>query len=366
MIGESKLNKGKIAGIFRRFSPTDVLVIITGLVVGILGGLLVKAGNPPNMGICIACFERDIAGALGLHRVAAVQYLRPEIMGFLLGAWVSALIFGEFRHRGGSSPLIRFLIGVFVMIGALVFLGCPVRTILRLGGGDLNGLTGLFGIASGAFLGVLFIRRGFSLGRSYKNTPITGWIIPGLMVSLLLMAIFQPPFIFASQKGPGAMHAFLLISLGAGLVVGFLGQRSRMCFVGGIRDLFLIRNPHLFNGMMAALIGVLVTNIILGQFQLGFADQPIAHSSHFWNYLAMVVVGLGATLLGGCPFRQLILAGEGNGDAGIVVIGMIAGAALAHNFSLASSAEGVTPGGMIATSVGLAVMLIIGYFMREK
>jgi len=42
------------------------------------------------MGICVACFYRDITGGLGLHRASVVQYLRPEIMGFVLGAFISA------------------------------------------------------------------------------------------------------------------------------------------------------------------------------------------------------------------------------------------------------------------------------------
>jgi hypothetical protein len=49
------------------------------------------------MGICVARFEWDIAGALGLHRAAVVQCIRPEIIGFVLGALVAAYVFGEFR-----------------------------------------------------------------------------------------------------------------------------------------------------------------------------------------------------------------------------------------------------------------------------
>ena len=60
--------------------------ILTGIVVGVLAPLLVKFGNPGNMGICVACFNRDIAGALGIHRAATVQYIRPEIIGFVLGS----------------------------------------------------------------------------------------------------------------------------------------------------------------------------------------------------------------------------------------------------------------------------------------
>ncbi|MCD4657577.1 MAG: YedE-related selenium metabolism membrane protein, partial [Planctomycetes bacterium] len=56
--------------------------VITGGIIGILAALLVEWGNPGNMGICVACFTRDIAGALGMHRASVVQYIRPEIIGF--------------------------------------------------------------------------------------------------------------------------------------------------------------------------------------------------------------------------------------------------------------------------------------------
>lgn len=113
-----------------RFFKPKTLIILSGLVMGILAALLVKWGNPPNMGICVACFIRDITGALGLHRTGIVQYIRPEILGFVLGSFIAAYTFGEFRTRGGPSSLVRFFLGALVMIGALVFLGCPIRAIL--------------------------------------------------------------------------------------------------------------------------------------------------------------------------------------------------------------------------------------------
>ena len=107
-------------------------IIGVGAFIGVIAALLQYWGNPGNMGICVACFVRDITGALGLHRAGVVQYLRPEIIGFVMGSLVAALIFKEFRPRGGSAPIIRFLLGAFAMIGALVFLGCPWRAMLRL------------------------------------------------------------------------------------------------------------------------------------------------------------------------------------------------------------------------------------------
>ena len=67
------------------------LILLTGVVVGVAALILTAAGNPKNMGFCIACFERDIAGALGLHSAAKVQYIRPEIIGIVLGALLSAV-----------------------------------------------------------------------------------------------------------------------------------------------------------------------------------------------------------------------------------------------------------------------------------
>jgi uncharacterized membrane protein YedE/YeeE len=71
-------------------------------------------------------------------------------------------------------------------------------------------------------------------------------------------------------------------------------------------------------------------------------------------------------LLGGCPLRQLIMAAEGNIDSVITVVGMLVGAAFAHNFGLASSAAGATANGKIATIIGLAVAAGLGFLHMER
>jgi YedE family putative selenium metabolism protein len=349
-----------------RFFTPKTLIILAGLTMGVLGALLVKWGNPPNMGICVACFIRDIAGALGLHQASVVQYIRPEILGLLLGAFITSFAFGEFKARGGSSPLVRFLLGALVMVGALVFLGCPIRATLRLAGGDLNGITGLAGVAVGAIAGIFLIKRGYNLGRAVKIPATTGWIAPLTIIVLLLLAIFEPGFIFSSKEGPGSLHAAFGISLGAGLILGFLAQRTRMCFVGAWRDLFLIRDGYLMSAVVACFLGALVFNIILGQFHLGFAGQPASHSNYLWNFLSMALVGLAATLVGGCPLRQLILSGEGDNDASVTILGLFAGAAFAHNFGLASSSAGPSTFGPLAVILGLVITICLGLLMRVR
>ena len=346
-------------------------IIIVGAIIGIGAALLQYLGNPPNMGICVACFERDIAGALGLHRADVVQYLRPEIMGLVLGAFVAALFAGEYKPRGGSAPLIRFFLGVFAMIGTLVFLGCPWRTLLRLAGGDGNAILGISGLITGIFVGVQFLKNGFSLGRAHSQERASGWIMPGLMIALLILLIFHASFaeggpIFFSAKGPGSMHASVFISLAAGLIIGALAQRSRFCTMGAFRDVMLTKDFHLISGVASLLIFAFAANLILGQFHPGFESQPIAHTNHVWNFLGMTLAGLAFTMAGGCAGRQLFLSGEGDADAGVFVLGMIVGAGIAHNFSIASSPKGVAAFGPITVLIGLLFCLTIGLTMMQK
>jgi len=55
---------------------------------------------------------RDITVAIGLYPKEVVPYIRPEILGFALGSSIAAFVFEEFRTRGVSSPLVRFLLGL--------------------------------------------------------------------------------------------------------------------------------------------------------------------------------------------------------------------------------------------------------------
>lgn len=341
-------------------------VILAGLVVGIASVVLVALGNPVNMGFCIACFLRDIAGGLGLHQAPIVRYIRPEIIGLVLGAMIMALAGKEFKVRGGSSPMTRFVLGFCVMVGALMFLGCPLRMVIRLGGGDGNAILGLVGFIAGIFVGTLFLKKGFSLKKSQPQAKVEGLLMPAVNVALLVLVIAAPAFIFFSTEGPGSMRAPIAAALAAGLAVGAIAQRSRLCMAGGIRDAIMLRDFHLLMGFVAIFVAVLVGNLIVGAMSIrggftpGFAGQAVAHTDGLWNFLGMVLVGLGSVLLGGCPLRQLILSGGGNSDSSMAVLGMVVGAAFCHNFGLASSTDGPSFAGKVAVIIGLAVVCAIG------
>lgn len=344
-------------------------ILLAGVITGAAALVLTALGNPKNMGFCIACFERDIAGALGFHSAAKVQYLRPEIAGIVIGALVSAAAAREFRAKAGSSPASRFLIGVFVMIGALAFLGCPLRMVIRLGGGDLTAVAGLLGFLAGILVGIFFLKRGFSLGRAYPVPAAEGAVLPGVLVILLVLLLAAPALLRFSEEGPGSQHAFWLVSLIAGGTVGAAAQRSRLCMAGGLRDAFMLRDFRLLSGFLAIWITVTLGNLVLGNYHLSALSQPIAHSQYLWSFLGMALAGWGSTLLGGCPLRQLILAGEGSGDSAVSVLGMVVGAAAAHNFGLAGNADSVVDGtykvggigaaGMAAVVLGFAVLLAV-------
>ncbi len=341
-------------------------LLLGGAVVGLVAVLLVHLGNPANMGFCIACFIRDIAGSLKLQNAAVVQYMRPEIIGLVVGAFVMALVRKDFAPKGGSSPVLRFLLGFGVMVGALIFLGCPLRMALRIAGGDLNAVVGLVGFVAGILVGIVFLKRGFTLGRTQRQGKLEGVAMTAVNVAFLVVLVAFPALLVFSESGPGSMHAPLWAALAAGLVVGAIAQRTRLCMVGGLRDVVLFKDFTLVVGFLAVIVVAMIGNIAMGKFNLGFEGQPVAHTQHLWNFLGMAVVGLGSILLGGCPLRQLILTGEGNSDSAIAVLGMAVGAAFCHNFGLASSAAGTTPAGRVACVITLVVMLVIAVCNTKK
>ena len=342
-----------------------VMLLVWGGLLGLVAAVLAFMGNPGNMAFCIACFIRDIAGAAKFHTAAVVQYMRPEIVGLVAGSFAVSMAAKEYRSTSGSSPMIRFLLGMVTMIGALIFLGCPLRMVLRMAAGDLNAYVGLAGFVLGAATGCFFLKKGFSLGRAYDTRPESGYILPVILVVMLILSVTTTLFA-VSAEGPGSMHAPVLISLAGGLVFGAAAQRARTCFAGGIRDVILMKNFDLLTVIAGLFVVMAVYNLATGGFKLGFEGQPVAHTEAVWNVLGMYVVGFAAVLAGGCPLRQLILAGQGSGDAAVNVVGMLAGAAVCHNFGLASSGTGTTTAGRIMCVVCIVLLFVIGFSCKGK
>lgn len=342
-------------------------LLVAGLIFGVLTAVLAFAGNPANMAICAACFIRDVAGSLKLHSAEPVQYFRPEIVGMVVGAFLIAIATKEYRSTAGSSPMVRFALGFIMMIGALVFLGCPLRMVIRMAAGDLNAWIGLIGFVLGTGTGAFFLNKGFSLGREYDTGKAAGAVLTVVLTLLFILAISGLIAVAASEKGPGSMHAPWILALVVAIVIGALAQKTRLCFASGFRNAWLMRDFTMLLPIAGIFVIMLVYNIATGNFHLSTAGQPIAHSQQLWNILGLYAVGFAAVLAGGCPLRQMIMAGQGSSDAAVTFLGLLVGAAFAHNFgwagAAAAAATDTTPavagGPALAGQVALVVCIVV-------
>ena len=328
--------------------------------VGAACAVLVKLGNPGHMGICGACFLRDVTGALGM--IEKPRIFRPEVAGVMLGAlgWVVAT--RRYGARSGSFAVTRFFFGVWMAIGALVFLGCPFRMLQRVGGGDMNAFVGLGGFIAGVGVGHWFERRGYTVGRTQVVATPVGLVGPGVAALVLFL------FVGKKLKGPppgstdDPKHAPWLWALAIAGFAGIALSATGFCAVSAARQLFL-RRKRMLVAALCLVAAYAVVAVATGGFRGGFGGQPVAHGNLLWNALPMVLVGLTGVLAGGCPVRQMVMAGEGNGDAFVTVAGIAFGGALAHNMGLVSAADtpalagGPTALGMWATGIGLAIAL---------
>ena len=343
---------------------------LAGVSCGVVAAALAYFGNPANMAICIACFIRDTAGALKLHQAAPVQYVRPEIIGMVIGAFIISLATKEYRATAGSSPMIRFILGIIIMVGSLVFLGCPLRMVIRMAAGDLNAYVALIGFVGGVATGAFALKKGFSLGRAYETHKSNGFVMPAMMAAILVLGT-ATSLLVTSTEGPGSKHAPIMIALAGGILFGIFAQKSRMCFAGSIRDVVLMKNVDLLLVIGGLFVVMLIFNLATGNFQLSFT-APIAHADHLWNILGMYAVGFAAVLAGGCPLRQLILSGQGSADSAVTVLGLFVGAALCHNLGLASvgttpeAVGGATMAGKIACVIGILLCFILAFTNKRK
>ncbi len=349
--------------------------IIMGAIIGIGAMALSYFGNPANTGLCVSCFLENIAGAMGLQNNVRMQYMRPEILGIVLGAFAWSSYRRDFLSTGGSSPLLRFVVGIFIIIGCSVFIGCPVKMVLRLAAGDIGALIGVAGLTAGIYIGLEFIENGFQLGKPRKATKASGYMTPLFFFILLLFAIIKPDFIAESIKGSAALHAPFLLSLGFGLLLGVWAQHTQFCITGGIARIFLwgpreVMNCPRSTGLLISLgsffVFATVSSMLTGQFHFGLHGQPSSNDSYGWAFLGMLLVGLGSVLIRGCPLRQLVAAGQGDTDAGVTVMGMLVGAALVQNWNLAGNQEGTPYTAQVAVLFGIALLLVIGLINRRR
>lgn len=123
-----------------------------------------------------------------------------------------------------------------------------------------------------------------------------------------------------------------IATLVIGVIIGYLGQRSRMCFVGGIRDFVLVRDTYLLRGLIAFGLTAWLAFPLVGLFN---GSRPVSFAStDVITILLTVIGGFGvgyfSTLANGCPFRQHVLAAQGVRSSIAYLAGFLAGAVIFH------------------------------------
>lgn len=340
------------------------LGLLFAAVVGAAAAFLVVQGNPGNMGLCGACFLRDGAGAVGLFGTPP-RIFRPEVPGVMFGALALVVARRKFGARSGSHAATRFFFGMLMAFGALVFLGCPFRMLQRLGGGDLNALVGLAGFIGGVGAGVWFEKRGYSVGKTAVVPAPVGLLGP-LTWAALLAAFLAGGVLLGPGPGDasGPAHAPWATALGVAVVCGALLSATGFCAVSAARQVFQKRKRMLVAALLL-IAGYLAVMVATGRFRASFENQPFAHQDALWNVLALALVGLCGVLCGGCPVRQIVMAGEGNGDAFVATCGIALGGAVAHTLGIVSSTTGgPTPAGRTVVVAGLVLAALHGALVR--
>jgi uncharacterized membrane protein YedE/YeeE len=121
-------------------------------------------------------------------------------------------------------------------------------------------------------------------------------------------------------------------TLTIGVFLGYLGQRSRMCFIGGIRDFILVRDTYLLKGLIAFGLTAWLTFPVIG-LATGARVGSLGASDALTVLLTLTGgfgVGFVSTLANGCPFRQHILAAQGVRSSMAYLAGFFAGAVVFH------------------------------------
>ena len=115
-----------------------------------------------------------------------------------------------------------------------------------------------------------------------------------------------------------------------GVLIGYLGQRSRFCTISGIRDLFLLKDSYRFKGLLGIIIGAVLAFIVFKSIGGEVPGFPAPIQIESTGYLTLSIiggVGIGffSILAEGCPFRQHVMAAEGKQSAMFYLTGFYVG-----------------------------------------
>lgn len=209
-----------------------------------------------------------------------------------------------------------------------------------------------------------FEARGYRIGTTAPAPAAVGIAGPALFLGLTALFLGGKLFGPGPDAANGPAHAPWALALGVAAAVGAILSATGFCAVAAVRSAFGPRRAPTY-AALALVLAYAAVSYATGRSSIGATTPPVAHGDAVWNLAAAFLLGLTGAFAGGCPVRQLVLTGEGNGDALTTVAGLVVGGAAAHNFGTVSAAAGPAgPGGpttfgKLAVAVGIPLALLL-------
>jgi uncharacterized membrane protein YedE/YeeE len=124
-----------------------------------------------------------------------------------------------------------------------------------------------------------------------------------------------------------------IVTLIIGIILGYMGQRSRFCTISGIRDFYLVRDAYRLKGLIGIIIGGIIGFSIFNLIGGSFPGFPLLSEGLDIKPPILIplsiIGGFGmayfSTMAEGCPFRQHIMAGEGRISGILYLVGLVVG-----------------------------------------
>ncbi len=121
-----------------------------------------------------------------------------------------------------------------------------------------------------------------------------------------------------------------LATLALGILIGYLGQRSKFCTVSGVRDYMMLKDSFRFKGLVGLVLGGALGYTVFWLMGKGITNFPLGLDLGSTGILvASVVGGVGLGFFSvyaeGCPYRQHVMAAEGKVSALLYLAGFYLG-----------------------------------------
>ncbi len=263
---------------------------------------------------------------------------------FLLGAFISALLGGDFRISVPSFK--EFLLGAFggtlMGVGAFLAFGCTIGAFLvGFGALSASGLTMMIGLGIGTYVGLRLymwlVAKGWGTAGRAIEVPVNLQVALGVILVIITLGLIiflqRPVSTYAPALGLGSVKVTAGSLIFFGVILGIINQRTRFCFVRAFREPFMTGEGNMTRAaalalIIAAVFGAVVkfsplTNVleipdVKDILSIEMTAPPsikammVAPSFPIGSLIGGFIFGIGMTLAGGCSVGSFWRAGEGS------------------------------------------------------